>query len=117
VWLTKFATATMLMSAATLLTALALAALLLAALLWLALLTFLRFGCFFGQTFRRQTGGDILRAFDFLLVTFAVEETVRRFLARHFRAGFRRSAVRLLLLLALVESATRAKTHTTATAA
>jgi hypothetical protein len=71
---------------------------------------------FFGQTFRRKTGGDVLGAFDFLFVTFAVEKRFRRFLSRYFSTGFSGAAVRLLLLL-LMEPAPGAKTHSTATAA
>jgi hypothetical protein len=80
-------------------------------------LLFLRCCCFFRIALRRETGSDILCALDFLLVASAVKERVRRFLARRFGAGFRRAAVGLLLLLLLVEAATRAETHSTATAA
>jgi hypothetical protein len=96
-------------------TALALFALLWAT-LFLWFLAFLGGGLFFGQTFGRKTGGDILGAFDFLFVPFAVEERVRGFLAGDFGASFGGAAVWLLLLL-LLEAAAWAKTHSTATAA
>jgi hypothetical protein len=64
-----------------------------------------------GGRFRRQAGGDIFRALNFLFVAGALEKRVRLFIACGFGAGLQGGAVGFLIL---AEAAAGTKAHSAA---
>ena len=71
-----------------------------------------RLGRFLRQSFRGQTGGDVLRALDFVGMAVVIDLVLNWRAAHGF--GARLTGVTVLALLAMAQTARRTKTHTAA---